>query len=373
MSSAVELTRTLLQVDTVNPPGAERAAATRVGHRLEAAGFKVGIQPVGTGRANLVARLAGRGRRPALSFTGHLDVVPLGKAEWAHDPFAGELAEDRLYGRGSSDMKSGVAAIVAAAERLAGAWRDPDGGLEIVLTAGEETGCEGAARLAGSALLGDVGAVVVAEPTSNYPHVAHKGVLWLRAQTSGRLAHGSAPELGSNAVYPLAQAVTRLAAFGFDAAEHPLLGGPSLNVGTFHGGENINSIPDRAVADIDIRTVPGVDETSLLHALRELVGGEVELTPIVRLPPMETDPDHPWVRDVFDILEPSLGSRPVARGMRPFTDAAILTPAYGSPPTIVCGPGESAQAHQTDEWCSLRRIDEAVDAYVEIAQRWCGL
>lgn len=344
-----------------------------VGHRLEAAGFEVHSQSAGRERANLIARLPGRSRCPALCFTGHLDVVPLGKAKWSHDPLGGEVSGDRLYGRGSSDMKGGIAAIVVAAERLARRWRAAGGGLEIVVTAGEESGCEGAMQLSAAGLLGNVGAVVVAEPTANYPYVAHKGVLWLRAQTFGRLAHGSVPERGSNALYPLAEAVTRLASFDFGVAEHPLLGTPTLSVGTLHSGENVNSVPDHAIAEIDIRTVPGMDQANLLEALQDRVGARVRLDPIVALPPVETDPGHPWVGEVFGILERVLGSHPEPRGMRPFTDAAILVPAYAYPPAVVCGPGESEQAHQTDEWCSMRRIDQAVEAYVQIAQRWCGL
>ena len=127
--------------------------------------------------------------------------MPLGRADWSRDAFAAEIDGDRLYGRGTSDMKGGTAAIVVAAERVA-ALGEGAAGLELVLCAGEETGCEGALALAqASGALGQAGAVLVAEPTTNHPCVAHKGVVWADAVARGKTAHGSMPHLGENAIY----------------------------------------------------------------------------------------------------------------------------------------------------------------------------
>ena len=159
--------------------------------------------------------------------------MPLGRAEWTREPLAGEIDGDRLYGRGTSDMKGGLAAIVVAAERVA-ELGSGDAQLELVLCAAEETGCEGALALAESeGALGRVGAVLVAEPTSNYPCTAHKGVVWLDAHTSGRTAHGSMPDLGENAVYALARAIGKLEELELPQVEHELLGDPTLSAG--HG------------------------------------------------------------------------------------------------------------------------------------------
>jgi succinyl-diaminopimelate desuccinylase len=250
VSAVLDLTRELLRAETINPPGAESRATDIVGGRLEAAGLEARRHPLAPGRDSLVARWEGSGTSPSLCLTAHLDTVPLGETEWTREPLAGELDGDRLYGRGASDMKGGLAAIVMAAERVAALGRG-ESGLELVLCAGEETGCEGARRLARSGVLGEAGAVLVAEPTSNYPCVAHKGVVWLEATTKGRSAHGSMPHLGDNAVYKLARAVVALEGFRFDGPEHPLLGSPTLSVGTAAGGANVNSVPDRAGAGID--------------------------------------------------------------------------------------------------------------------------
>ena len=241
-----------------------------------------------------------------------------------------------MYGRGTSDMKGGTAAIVVAAERIA-ALGEGAAGLELVLCAGEETGCEGALALTGA--LGRCGAVLVAEPTTNYPCVAHKGVVWADAVARGKTAHGSMPHLGENAIYKLARAVARLEDFALEADEHALLGLPTVSLGTFSGGININSVPDYATAGIDVRTVPGMDGDSVLAALRERLGDEVELEPRVVLDPIDTDPDDEWVRSVFEVMGPLIGETPEPRGLAYFTDAAALAPAYGTPADDHLRPG----------------------------------
>jgi succinyl-diaminopimelate desuccinylase len=368
----VELTRELIAIDTINPPGHEARAAAVVGRRLQDAGLDVSEHAMSEGRSSVVARWPGRGDAPALCLTGHLDTVPLGGAEWTRDPFAGELDGDRLYGRGSSDMKGGVAAIVMAAERVAALGRG-DAGLEIVLCAGEETGCEGALALTRSdGALGRAGAVLVAEPTTNQPCVAHKGVVWLDAVAEGRTAHGSMPHLGHNAVLAMARALAHLDDAALDSEPHPLLGEATLNVGTISGGININSVPDRATAGLDVRTVPGLDADGVVAQLAALLGEEVRVQPRLALDAIDTDPDDPWVAEVFAAMAPLLDEAPTPRGLAYFTDAAALSPAYGTPPTIICGPGDADQAHRTDESCSVAALQAAEEGFFEVARRWCG-
>ncbi len=371
--NAVELTRDLLRFNTINPPGDERACARHLGRLLEEAGFAVTYHEFGERRTSLIARLGASAGTPPLCFTGHIDTVALGARPWGHDPFAGEIADGRLYGRGSSDMKSGVAAFVVAALGLAGKL-SASPGLVLAITAGEETGSQGAWHLAGlGGTLGRAGAIVVAEPSCNYPFVGHKGALWLHARTTGVTAHGSTPERGVNAIYKAARAVGKLEQFRFDAAAHPVLGSPTLSVGTISGGLNINSVPDAATIGVDIRTVPGQKRGALVERLAAYLGEEVTLETVADLDVVWTDPASPWVQQVFDIVTPILGERPGVRAATYFTDASALTPAYGAPPTVILGPGEVALAHQTDEYCLVERIERAVELYVEIARRWCRL
>ncbi len=370
---AVELTRRIVRMNTINPPGQEEQCAQHLGALLEKAGFKINYHAFSPQRVSLVATIGGKHEKGPLCFTGHIDTVPLGAAPWSMDPFSAEPDGGKLYGRGTSDMKSGVAAFVVAALNLADKLaRSP--GLELVITAGEETGCQGAFHLTReSGALGRAGAVVVAEPSSNYPFVGHRGALWMNARTRGVTAHGSMPEKGVNAVYKAARALSILEKFRFSNAPHPLMGQATLNVGTIRGGLNINSVPDEAVIGVDIRSIPGVQHAQLKAELQRQLGDEVEIETLLDLEAVFTEPTHPWMQEVFEIMRPILGSRPQPRVATYFTDAAALNVAYDTPPTVILGPGEAQMAHQTNEYCVAERITESVAAYEEIARRWCAI
>lgn len=367
---AIELSRSLIRFNTINPPGNERPCAEYLGGLLEDGGFTVSYHEFSESRTSLVACIGGTSDKLPLCFTGHLDVVPLGAAPWTVDPFAAEINGGKLYGRGSTDMKSGVAAFVVAALQAAEKLSQ-NGGVVLVITAGEETGCEGAYHLAGlDGILGEAGAIVVAEPTSNQPWVGHKGALWLKARTSGVTAHGSMPDQGVNAVYKAAHAITKLEDFDFNIRRNQILGKPTLNVGNIQGGMNINSVPDHAEIGIDIRTLPNQEHAKIRKDLSGYLGEDVDVQTLVDVGGVLSNPDDAWVVDVFDVMKNILGETPEVQAASYFTDASVLTPAYGGVPTIILGPGEAKMAHQTDEYCFVDKIGEAVQAYSEIINRW---
>jgi succinyl-diaminopimelate desuccinylase len=368
---AVALTQDLLRIDTVNPPGRERECARHAGALLEAWGFRVDYHEFAEGRTSVVARAGGSDSKPPLCLTGHTDTVPLGAAPWTRDPFAGETDGDRLYGRGSSDMKAGVAAMLLAARKLAKKLPGTPG-VVLVLTAAEEGGCVGSEHLARTQLLGKAGALVVGEPTANTPYVGHKGSLKFYAKFRGVSAHGSMPELGDNAIYKAAKAVSSLERFDFGVAPHPVMGRPTMNVGTFDGGQGVNMVPDEASIGVDIRTVPGMDHAALLSRLKGALG-EADLDVFSDMNAVWTDPAHEWVQRVFDIVGRHLGARPDAKTASYNTDAGNLLKVYAGAPTVVLGPGEPQLAHQTDEYCSAERIRQAVAIYEELIRDWCGI
>jgi len=366
---AISLTRTLLRFDTVNPPGRERDCARYAGAMLQEWGYAVEYFDFQEGRTSVVARAGGSDKKAPLCLTGHLDVVPLGARAWTRDPFAGETDGDKLYGRGASDMKAGVAAILLAAGAFSNKLSGTPG-VVVVLTAAEEGGCIGSAQLVKTRLLGRAGAMIVGEPTSNYPLVGHKGSLKFHARFRGVSAHGSMPELGVNAIYKAGRAVSKLEAFDFNAKPHPVMGKPTLNVGTFAGGSGVNLVPDEATIGVDIRTVPGVDHGDLVKRLQALLG-EAELEVFSDLEPVWTAPEHEWVQRVFEICKPYLDAPPAARTAPYMTDAANLLKVYAGAPTVVLGPGEAAMAHQTDEYASQERIRQAVAIYQALIRDWC--
>jgi succinyl-diaminopimelate desuccinylase len=143
-------------------------------------------------------------------------------------------------------------------------------------------------------------------------------------------------------------------------------------VGKISGGKNYNIVPDSTEIGIDIRTIPGQNNREVLNELRSYLGEDVQIEPVIDVRGISTDPDHPWIQDIFRIMEKYLKESAVARGANYFTDGSALKPAYGNPPTVVLGPGEPALAHKTDEFCYISKIEDAAAAYTEIAHQWCN-
>jgi succinyl-diaminopimelate desuccinylase len=368
MSALIDLTQQLLRFNTINPPGDEAECMAWLADYLRDAGFQVQQHRFGDRRANLIASLPGKADGKPLGFTGHLDTVPLGVADWQYDPFGTDIVDDRIYGRGSSDMKAAIAAFVTACQRhkpaiMAGS------GVVLYLTGGEETGCEGARALIDDTALPQPGALIVGEPTANYPVIGHKGALWLRCETRGKTAHGAMPHLGINAIYLAADALGKIQHFSPGAA-HPLMKQPTINVGRIQGGLNINSVPDRTTFDVDIRTAPNLQHGEIRQRLATTLGENVFVTTLVDLPAVLSAEEHRWMQQVFQLCQPLHTEALTARIVPYFTDASLLLPALGAPPCVILGPGEPTMAHQTDEYCLLSRLEEAENLYGEMIAAW---
>jgi succinyl-diaminopimelate desuccinylase len=368
--NGVELARNLVRFPSLNPPGEEKACADYVANLLEQAGLEVERHEFAPGRPSMVARLRGASDLKPLAFTGHLDVVPLGEKPWSAPPFAADIRDGKLFGRGSSDMKAGVAAFVAAAIAQTKA-KTPRRGITLVITAGEETGCQGAFHLARIGALGPAELLIVAEPSSNLPIIAHKGSVRLRISAKGRTAHSSMPELGDNAISKIAEWIRRIEAVRFDDHSHPLLGSTTACVTTVAGGQNINSVPDSAVFTVDFRTVPSHDHRELVAGIRRLCGDEASIEIVTDFKGFATAPDDRAIEPLMTILADRMGGRPIPTGAPYFTDASALVPGFDNVATVVIGPGEAAQCHQTDEFCYVHRIDEAFEIYSALIRRMC--
>jgi succinyl-diaminopimelate desuccinylase len=356
----VALCQELVRFDTRNPPGDEAACSAFLETLLKEAGLKVTRHSFGAERFNLVARLDGEG--PAAMFTGHIDTVPLGTVPWKRDPFGGVIIDGRLYGRGATDMKAGIASMIAA---IAAEAEAPDrrAALTLVLTGGEETGSEGARALAQSGLIGDAEFLVVGEPTGNRFLNGHKGALWMRACCRGTTAHGSTPHLGDSAIYKAAQGILSLKDFGFNVAPHSAMGGPTVNVGTMQGGQNINSVPDLAEFTIDIRTTPALPHERAREQIESTLGADASLETLIDLPAVWSEPSEPTMKRLAAAYLRETGNQPLVEAASYFTDASILTPTLGNRPTVICGPGDPALAHKTDEFCLVSDITAATAIY----------
>jgi succinyl-diaminopimelate desuccinylase len=369
---ATEITRRLIRFDTINPPGNERPALEWLVRLLAPAGFEIAWQPMGDGRANLLARLPATtaNARAPLVLSGHVDTVPLGNAPWSVPPHEGIERDNRLYGRGASDMKSGVAACVRAALDLA-ATPSRAADLRLILSAGEETGCEGVLALARDpALLGAAGALIVAEPTDNRPLLGHKGALWLHLHHRGVTAHGSMPEKGRNAIFGACASVAALRDLDFGVPAHPVMGPVTLNLGTLHAGLNTNSVPDLATLGVDIRTTPEISNARARDLVAAAAGAEVEIETLTDMTAVFTPADDPWMAETRALAAGITGVSAGDETAHYFTDASVLTAAFGHPPTLIMGPGPMALAHQTDEWCDTSLIAACTRAFTEIGRRY---
>jgi succinyl-diaminopimelate desuccinylase len=181
------------------------------------------------------------------------------------------------------------------------------------------------------------------------------------------------PQLGDNAVMKAVRAIAAVEAHRFEEHPHPLLGAPTLAVTSVHGGENVNSVPDACAFTLDIRTIPGMDHAGVLTRLRACLEPDATLDPpLADLGAVGTDPDHPFVRCVQEIVARHAGKRAATpAGMPYFTDGSILQPAYQQCPTVVIGPGEPGQAHQMDEFCAVGSIVRAAAIYRDVIEAWC--
>jgi succinyl-diaminopimelate desuccinylase len=364
----VALLQVLVAINTVNPPGNESLICDLLEGPLEQCGFYVERSPLSDGRDNLIA-YPKASADSLLCFTGHLDVVPTGNSAWSYSPFSGHIADGRVYGRGSSDMKGGIAAFLSAVARFVAEHRRAPKVL-IILTAGEETGCEGARSLVHlTAQRLPVTAMIIGEPTANALVVGHKGALWLNAEVNGVTAHGSMPELGDNAIYHATDAICKLRHYSVLPEHSELLGNSSINVGTIRGGMNVNSVPDHTEFEVDIRTVGVHPEGQLIEDVQRYLGKKVRLRTNVDAPSLQTDPTDPWVKSVGNIIEAVTGITQTAKTVSFFSDGPALQDILGRVPAVVLGPGEPSMAHKVDEYCEIKKIKECSEIYFRLIEK----
>ncbi len=366
----ISLTKKLLSFNTINPPGNEEKIARYTGELLRENGFETELLVYGDNRLHLIAEKGLSEIVPPIVFSGHFDTVPLGSKKWTYDPFEGVIKDYKIWGRGSSDMKGGLAAMICASlEVFSGT--NPEGGIRLIFTAGEELGCQGAQDLVKKMNNRDKArAVIVGEPTANLPVIGHKGALYLNAVTSGVTAHSSMPELGVNAIYKAAKAILKIKDFNFGVEKDVLLGYPTINVGKMNGGMNINSVPDHAEFSIDIRSTTRLDHNEVLERLGFQLGKETVIETLVDLKPVSTDPDNPFVQLVYDACGVDRNDKSYPMSLPYLTDGSVLQAFYNGVPTLIMGPGQPEMAHQTDEFCYLEKLEQAVNLYKKIILKW---
>jgi acetylornithine deacetylase/succinyl-diaminopimelate desuccinylase-like protein len=366
VSPTVRLLRELVALPSVNPAflpaGDARTGEQRVASFVLAtargAGLDATLQPVWKGRPNVIARLRPTGAvKHRVILAPHLDTVGEPNLDALLRP---RMANGRLHGRGACDTKGCVAAMLTAVMNLARRGPRP-AGTEVVFLGlvDEENGQGGSRHFVKHGLPADL--AIVGEPTRLEVVTAHKGDLWLQLSTHGRSAHGSTPHLGRNAVHAMARVVEVLEteyAAQLKRRSHPLLGSPTVNVGSIRGGTQPNIVPDVCAISVDRRTIPGETDAQVRREIRALLRrnqlrarfDDLRSAPCL---PMETDSKLPWVRSLL-----AASGRRRTLGVHYFCDAAVL--GAGGIPSVVFGPGDIAQAHTSDEWIAEQSLEQGV-------------
>jgi acetylornithine deacetylase len=381
-ADAVALTRELVRIDSRNPslvsgaPG-EAAVARALADILRAWGFSVDVADAAPGRPNVVARIGG-GRGRSLMFNGHLDVV--GTDGMTHAPFGADSRDSRIYGRGSCDMKAGVAAMCAAAARASD--EGLDGEIVIAAVADEEFESLGTRALVASGVRAD--AAIVTEPTSLAIMPSHLGFVWIDAIFEGRAAHGSRWDLGVDAIRHAGLFLAELERYDADVLttrSHSLLGRPSVHASLIQGGSGMSTYPERCTLKIERRTIPGESPESAVEELAGLCSAvqaslsrrgqtlNAHITATFSQAPSDVDVNAPIVRALGDALRASSETDRVA-GMTAWTDAALLNAA--GIPAICFGPGDISLAHAAEEYVPIDEIDRATRVLARLARTWCN-
>jgi acetylornithine deacetylase len=366
--NVVELLRELIRVPSCNPDspaGTPHTGEARIAEWLreflQNAGAQVVLEEIRPGRPNLIARFAPLDGRPRVLLGPHLDTV--GVAGMTIDPFAAELRDGRVWGRGACDTKGPMAAMLCGWLEHAEMLADAPVAVDFVGFMGEESGQWGSkdfAKRHGA----DYRFAIVGEPTSMKTVRVTKGSVWATLKAHGKATHSSQPHRGENAALKLARAVVALDARLPDALAqftHPLLGFSTVNIGTFHSGSRPNIVPDLAEAEIDMRTTPALVDAGgaldLLQSMIDELGLPIEIVNAHTNPPMETAADHPDVR----LLE-THGCESTSAPW--FSDAAHLS--AGGVPSVCLGPGHIDQAHTADEFIDVAELDAGALRFSEI-------
>jgi succinyl-diaminopimelate desuccinylase len=374
-----KLLKKLIQAETT-PEKGELAAAEIIATELDRfgvdshidtwSGLRPGLRPdKDANRANITAHIKSTGKKGALLFVCHLDVVGPGEASWGNPPFTAVESDGKIYGRGATDMKGGIAAIVTAIGQIVESGRELQGDIMLAALAGEETDSCGAKRFIRDhgGQLPKLAGVVIPEPTDFAVVTAHRGILWLEVTTKGKAAHNSTPQLGINAIYSMKSFLDELQNYEIAAESHKLLGSCSMSVNTISGGKEINVVPDKCGIGIDIRTLPAQNNQKFIEDFEKIFAKlkqknpefDAEVTVMREADALETDNNCDFVKNFCSCLGIS---ETKAVG---FTTDGPYFASLGAP-VVIFGPGKPQLAHKPDEYIDISDLKKAVEYYKKI-------
>lgn len=377
----VEFTREIVRAPSINPPADTSECARIILEKFKENHIEAEIVEPKKGVANVVARLSGGKKGKILLFNGHIDVVAPGDG-WTVDPFGGVIRDNKIYGRGTCDMKSGVACMVGAMIGLKRSGISFQGEIIFTGVADEETGSEfGTLYLLKKNIGRKANFAVVSEPTSLRVNLGNRGLRWIDVVVRGKASHAGRPHLGVNAIFYGAKLVEAIQAMRFEnrneAFEIPT---PTISVTTISGGTKVNIIPDRCDLALDRRMIPGETTETVLEELQAIIdpilAEEKDLQVEVSVRPNYWDAyllseKEPVVQATIESFKQVTGREPSIGGKAACTDASHLF-HLGGIPTVLFGPGDESLSHKADECVPVGNLMPAIKIYMAIGKRLLG-
>jgi len=361
----IELTQELVRINSENPPGNESQVAKFIKDFLEDLKFSTEIVEFDKNRSNVIAYI---GSGKGLMFNGHMDTVPIG-SNWKYDPLGGKIENGKVYGRGTSDMKGGIAAILAAVEKLSNEKFKRK--LLLTFVADEEVALRGSKYLIANRkdVFKDVKYGLVAECNNLRLAIAQKGIVDIKVKFKGKAAHGSRPELGDNAIYKAADFIQELRKLieQLKNKKNPILGSGTINVGVIKGGTKINIVPDFCEMEVDRRLIPTETPALAVKQIKSLLKklklkADIELG-VNRLP-MQISKDFELIKILNKI------SKLKTIGETGYTEVELYYRDAGVP-CLTMGPGLETQAHVANEFIPIKNLQKATSIYEQLIRKVC--
>ncbi|WP_338653828.1 M20 family metallopeptidase [Lysinibacillus sp. Y5S-8] len=377
---ATQFLQALVQINSVNPPANELVVAHKIAEHCTSYGLEVDIQMIDEARANIIVKLLSNEKEKCASllFSGHLDTVPVGDVPWHYEPFSADIVDGKMYGRGTADMKGGVAALLEAMIILKEKKIPLKGDLLFLGTAGEEVDCIGAKQAIESDIVKKAGTILIAEPSSGEIFCAHKGVLWLEIETFGKTAHSSMPQNGINAIAHMHKIISALQTYSFrKVKEHPLLGRPTLVISTIKGGVTTNVIPDYCAIRIDIRSTPLLSHQEIVEDIKEIIRDiqkmnddcKAKINVMHDLDSIDYSSSYDLLAQLKQVKNELFNVNLMEQGVNYYTDGSVFSVATNAP-IIIYGPGNENLAHQPNEHIEMNEFFDAIEFYRAFAERY---
>ena len=369
---AINVLKELVAIDSTVNTG-EYECASKVKDIFSSFGVNAEVDAWDGRRANVEAVIKGKDSKGGLMFASHLDVVEADAESWQSEPFKPVIRDNRLFGRGTVDMKGGMAAVIAAMKELVEEGREFKRDVIFAATAGEELDSVGAFRYLEKreSLKGNLTGIIVPEPTSMGLKIAHKGILWLEITFKGKPAHGSMPHLGVNAIENAFKLHAEMKKLGLETISDKTLGSCSMSCNKMNAGVAANIVPDECKVCYDIRLIHGVNKEDVIDKVKALIDKfsttdntfNASISIARYCPALYTDPENDFVRKVAGILNSDIG----------VVSFTTDSPYFASleAPVVVIGPGDSGMCHQVDESLEIEELEKTKKLYRDIITQVC--